>query len=82
MLHEEETAYNIYVHLKKLWKAMSDKEAVLELVKRLPPTVSMREILREIEFIAAVKEGLNEIEQGQGISIESVEQMMEEWTTT
>jgi hypothetical protein len=60
---------------------MSDKEAVLELVKRLPPTVSMREILREIEFIAAVKEGLNEIEQGQGISIESVEQMMEEWTT-
>ena len=31
--------------------AMSDKEAVLELVKRLPATVSLREILREIEFI-------------------------------
>ena len=60
---------------------MSDKEAVLEFVKRLPPTVSMREILLQIEFIASVKEGLNEIEQGQGISIESVEQMMEEWTT-
>jgi hypothetical protein len=32
---------------------MSDKEAVLELVKRLPATVSLREILRDIEFIAA-----------------------------
>ncbi|MFK0732560.1 MAG: hypothetical protein ACFKPT_23205 [Gloeotrichia echinulata GP01] len=60
---------------------MSDKEAVLELVKRLPQTVSLREILREIEFIAAVKEGLDSIDQGQGISVESVEQMMVEWTT-
>jgi predicted transcriptional regulator len=60
---------------------MSDKEAVLELVKRLPQTVSLREILREIEFIAAVKEGLDTIDQGQGISVESVEQMMAEWIT-
>jgi predicted transcriptional regulator len=60
---------------------MSDKEAVLELVKRLPETVSLHEILREIEFIAAVKEGLDEIDQGQGISIESVEQMIEAWAT-
>ena len=60
---------------------MSDKEAVLELVKRLPASVSLREILREIKFIAAVKGGLDEIDQGQGISIESVEQMMAAWTT-
>jgi predicted transcriptional regulator len=59
---------------------MSDKEAVLELVQRLPATVSLREILREIEFIEAVKEGLSEIERGQGISVESVEQMMVTWT--
>ncbi|MBW4613947.1 MAG: hypothetical protein KME21_11855 [Desmonostoc vinosum HA7617-LM4] len=61
---------------------MSDRETVLELVKRLPPNVSLREIVREIEFIAAVKEGLEEINQGQGVSIESVEQMIEAWTTT
>lgn len=60
---------------------MSDKEAVLELVKRLPSTVSLREILREIEFIEAVQEGLSEIDQGQGISVESVEQMMATWIT-
>jgi predicted transcriptional regulator len=60
---------------------MSDKEAVLELVKRLPATVSLRQILREIEFIDAVKDGLAEIDRGQGISVESVEQMMATWIT-
>ncbi len=54
---------------------MSDKEAVLELVNRLPATVSLREILRKIEFIKAIKEGLSEIDQGQGLSIDSVEQL-------
>lgn len=60
---------------------MSDKEAVLKLVNRLPDTVSLQEILKEIEFIVAIKEGLNEIDRGQGISVESVEQMMAAWTT-
>jgi predicted transcriptional regulator len=60
---------------------MSDKEAVLELVKRLPPNVSLRDIVKEIEFIAAVKDGLEEIDQGKGVSIEAVEQMIEGWTT-
>ena len=55
---------------------MSDKEAVLELVKRLPSEISIREILEEIEFVAAIKEGLREIDQGQGISIDAVEKMM------
>ncbi|OCQ94496.1 hypothetical protein BCD64_07395 [Nostoc sp. MBR 210] len=60
---------------------MSDRETVLELVKRLPPHVSLRDIVREIEFIAAVREGLAEIDQGQGVSIEAVEQMITAWTT-
>ncbi|RCJ41997.1 hypothetical protein A6770_35510 [Nostoc minutum NIES-26] len=60
---------------------MSDRETVLELIKRLPPNVSLREIVREIEFVAAVKEGLEEIDRGKGVSIESVEQMIEAWTT-
>jgi predicted transcriptional regulator len=60
---------------------MSDKEAVLELVKRLPAEASLQRILQEIQFIAAVKEGLDEIDQGKGISVEAVEQMLETWTT-
>jgi predicted transcriptional regulator len=60
---------------------MSDKEDVLELVNRLPSEISMRDILEEIEFVAAVKEGLNEINQGRGVTIDAVEKMMEAWTT-
>ena len=60
---------------------MSDKETVIELVQRLPSDVSIHEIVQEIEFIAAVKEGLDEIDLGKGVSIEAVEQMIEAWTT-
>ena len=60
---------------------MSDREAVLELVKRLPSDVSFREIAREIEFIAAVKEGFEQIDRGEGIAVEQVEQMIDSWTT-
>ncbi|MCU0569126.1 MAG: hypothetical protein MUF49_21450 [Oculatellaceae cyanobacterium Prado106] len=58
---------------------MSDKEAVLKLVKRLPATVSLREILRAIEFVAAVKEGLDEIDQGKGLSLDTAEHRLTEW---
>ncbi|AFY34021.1 hypothetical protein [Calothrix sp. PCC 7507] len=60
---------------------MSDKEAVIELVKRLPPDVSFHQIVQEIEFIAAIREGFEEIDQGKGISIAAVEKMIDSWTT-
>jgi predicted transcriptional regulator len=50
-------------------------------MKRLPSDVSLREIIQEIEFVAAVKEGFTEIDQGQGIPIEEVEKMIDVWTT-
>ncbi len=34
---------------------MSDKEAVIELVKHLPSDVTLREIVQKIEFIAAIR---------------------------
>jgi predicted transcriptional regulator len=60
---------------------MSNKETVIELVKRLPSHISLREIAQEIEFIAAIQEGLDEIDQGKGIPLENVEKMMDLWTT-
>ncbi|MDJ0600416.1 MAG: hypothetical protein QNJ37_16445 [Crocosphaera sp.] len=60
---------------------MSNKETVIELVKRLPSDVSFREIAQEIEFIAAVQEGLDQIDHGKGIPIEDVEKMIDSWTT-
>jgi predicted transcriptional regulator len=60
---------------------MSDKEAVLKLVQRLPAEASWQQILQEIQFVAAVKAGLDEIDQGKGVSVEAVEQMLATWTT-
>ena len=60
---------------------MSNQEAVIELVKRLPPDLSLYEIAREIEFVAAVREGLEEIDRGEGIDIEKVEEAIESWIT-
>jgi hypothetical protein len=54
---------------------LSDKEAVIELVKHLPQDVTLREIVQKIEFIAAIREGFDQIDQGQGIPIEQVEQI-------
>ncbi|AUB35756.1 hypothetical protein COO91_01647 [Nostoc flagelliforme CCNUN1] len=41
---------------------MSDKEAIIELVKHLPQDVTLREIIHKIEFIAAIQEGFNQID--------------------
>jgi len=60
---------------------MSNKEAVIELVKRLPEEVSLIEIAEEVRFIAAIQEGFEEIDLGKGVPLETVEKMMESWTT-
>ncbi|MEH2326220.1 MAG: hypothetical protein V7K32_22205 [Nostoc sp.] len=41
---------------------MSDKEAVIELVKHLLQDVTLREIVQKIEFIAAIREGFDQID--------------------
>jgi predicted transcriptional regulator len=60
---------------------MSNKELVSDLLTRLPPDVSLQQIAREIEFIAEVREGLEQLDRGEGVPIEQVEKMIESWTT-
>ncbi|ALF53752.1 hypothetical protein ACX27_14300 [Nostoc piscinale CENA21] len=40
---------------------MSDQQKVIELIKRLPPDVSIHHIIQEIKFLAAIHEGVDEI---------------------
>jgi hypothetical protein len=49
---------------------MSSKELVLDLVRRLPDEVSLRDIVREIEFVAGVHEGLDSFERDGGFTVE------------
>lgn len=60
---------------------MSNKEVVSHLLCRLPDDVSLERIAREIEFIAGVREGLAELDRGEGIVVAEVEKMISSWTT-
>ena len=60
---------------------MSNKEVVAHLLTRLPDDVSLERIAREIEFIAGVREGLDELERGEGVGIEEVERLVASWTS-
>ncbi len=60
---------------------MSNKEVVSDLLARLPDDVSLQRIAREIEFIAGVREGLDQLDRGEGVPIGEVEKMIESWTT-
>lgn len=60
---------------------MSNKEVVSHLLSRLPEDVSLERIAREIEFIAGVREGLDELDRGEGVSVVEVEKMIASWTT-
>ena len=55
---------------------MSNKELVADLLTRLPADVSLQQIAREIEFVAAVREGFTQLDRGEGVPIEQVEDLI------
>jgi predicted transcriptional regulator len=58
---------------------MSDKQAALEAIKRMPDESTFRDISREIEFLAAVREGEEQANQGKVIPLEQVEKNLQSW---
>ena len=58
---------------------MSNKEIVQDLLRRIPDDASLQEIARELEFIAAVRQGLSELDNGDSIPIEEVEKKLPSW---
>jgi predicted transcriptional regulator len=60
---------------------VSNKQLVSSLLDRLPDDVSLHDIAKEIEFISGVREGLDQLDRGDGVPIEDVEKMIASWTT-
>jgi predicted transcriptional regulator len=58
---------------------MTDKEIVQDLLRRVPDNASLQDIARELEFIAAVRQGLTKLDNGQSSTIEEVEQELPSW---
>lgn len=59
--------------------AMSNKQIVDDLLQRIPESASLHDIAREIEFIAAVRQGLSELDRGEHIAIEKVARELPSW---
>ncbi len=59
---------------------MSDREIAIDLIRNLPEDASLHEIAREIEFIAGVREGFEQLERGEGMPAEKVRDMVPSWT--
>jgi hypothetical protein len=58
---------------------VSTKQIVQDLLKRLPDDVSLRDVAQEIEFVAAVRQGLDEIDRGERFPIAEIERDLPSW---
>ena len=59
---------------------MRAKELALDVIKQLPDDATMRELTEEL-YSAAVREGLDELDQGKGIPHDEVKRQFEGWFT-
>jgi hypothetical protein len=55
---------------------------VLELVKKLPDEASLLDIAREIEFVAGIREAMNEFDRGESITAEKLMSEIPKWAGT
>jgi predicted transcriptional regulator len=60
---------------------MSNKEAVIEIMRKLPEEVTLEEIVEEIQILAAIQQGEKEVREGRVISHEDVKQRLASWLT-
>jgi len=58
---------------------MSDKQLVLESIERLPDDASLEVIAERVEFLTAVRKGLDQIEHGQIIPHDEVKRQLASW---
>ncbi|MDX6499753.1 MAG: hypothetical protein QOG23_3013 [Blastocatellia bacterium] len=58
---------------------MNSKQNVEDLLQRIPEGATLHDIAREIEFVAAVRQGLDELDRGERIPIEEVERELPSW---
>lgn len=60
---------------------MNAKQMILEAVHRLPEEASFQDIAEEVAFLAAVREGEQDLKQGKVISNEEMKQRLNSWAS-
>ena len=60
-------------------KPMTNWEIAIDLIQKLPEDTSLLDIAREIEFVAGMREGFEQIERGEGVPAEKVRERIPSW---
>ena len=58
---------------------MSTKDAVIELIRRLPDEVTVSDIIAELYFKQKVDDGLRQLDEGKGIPHEEAKKKLGKW---
>ena len=66
---------------KGYFSFMTDKQAVLDALQRLPENASLEEIAEELRIMAAVRRGRADIAAGRSKAHREVEDLLESWAT-
>lgn len=60
---------------------MTAKEIAMKILQELPDDASWADIQERISFVAGVRKGLRELDEGKGISHDKVKEEFAEWLT-
>ena len=58
---------------------MSNRQIAIDLIEKLPEDMPLNDMAREIEFIAGVREGFEQLERGEGVPINQVRETLASW---
>ena len=58
---------------------MTTKEAVIEMIRRMPDSATVADIMAELYFRQKVDEGLRQLDAGEGVGHEEAKQRLARW---
>lgn len=61
--------------------SMGTKEAAIRSIQELPEDATWEDVQERINFIAGVRKGLHELDEGKGIAHDRVREEFAEWLT-
>lgn len=61
--------------------AMSNRDIVIDLIRKLPEDASLQEIAREIELVAGLHQAREEAARGEGIPAQQAKELVNSWAS-
>ena len=58
---------------------MSSKEIAVALIDKLPEEATLMDIAQEIELVAGIRRGTEELDRGEGLTAEEVRKRISQW---